>query len=402
MDTRSSSSLSPGSVVVIGVLSLAIAMGIGRFAFTPMMPLMVRDGSLDAVTGTEWATANYVGYLLGAISASWFARSPRHGLQIGLLGVAATTLAMAWSNGAVPWLGMLLRGSAGTFSAWVLICASSWCLPELARRNSTSLGGWIYTGVGLGIATTGVMTWLGGTQAAGVLWVALGLLAIIGAVHVLWHLPKPSTATTPSAMTGLRRHPAASVENGSVGVVICYSAFGFGYIVPATFLPTMARQLVSDPLVFGLTWPLFGTAAALSVAFAAHRLHGWSRRKVWAIAQGVMAAGTLLPLLQPALWVLAASAVLVGGTFMVTTMAGLQLARERMPANPTPLLARMTSGFAAGQIAGPLLVRLIGDTRVAGWDALSLASAAAGLLLATTSIWLWRDGIASAPEQHSS
>lgn len=184
--------------------------------------------------------------------------------------------------------------------------------------------------------------------------------------------------------------------------MICYSAFGFGYIVPATFLPTMARQLVSDPLVFGLTWPLFGTAAALSVAFAAHRLHGWSRRKVWAIAQGVMAAGTLLPLLQPALWVLAASAVLVGGTFMVTTMAGLQLARERMPANPTPLLARMTSGFAAGQIAGPLLVRLIGDTRVAGWDALSLASAAAGLLLATTSIWLWRDGIASAPEQHSS
>lgn len=109
MDTRSSSSLSPGSVVVIGVLSLAIAMGIGRFAFTPMMPLMVRDGSLDAVTGTEWATANYVGYLLGAISASWFARNPRHGLQIGLLGVAATTLAMAWSNGAVPWLGMLLR-----------------------------------------------------------------------------------------------------------------------------------------------------------------------------------------------------------------------------------------------------------------------------------------------------
>ena len=76
---------------------IAIAMGIGRFAFTPMMPLMVRDGSLDAVTGTEWATANYVGYLLRAISASWFARSPRRGLQVGLVGVAATTLAMAWA-----------------------------------------------------------------------------------------------------------------------------------------------------------------------------------------------------------------------------------------------------------------------------------------------------------------
>jgi hypothetical protein len=96
MEKNPPSSLSPGAIVFIGLLALAIAMGIGRFAFTPLMPLMVRDGSLNTVTGTEWATANYVGYLLGAISASWFARSPRLGLQVGLLGVAATTLAMAW------------------------------------------------------------------------------------------------------------------------------------------------------------------------------------------------------------------------------------------------------------------------------------------------------------------
>ena len=117
MVTRSESSLPPRSIVLIGLVALAIAMGIGRFAFTPLMPLMLRDGSLDAVTGTEWATANYIGYLLGALSASWFARSPRHGLQIGLIGVAATTLAMAWGNVSLPWLGLALRGSAGVFSA---------------------------------------------------------------------------------------------------------------------------------------------------------------------------------------------------------------------------------------------------------------------------------------------
>lgn len=401
MEPHSSSSLSPRSIVFIGLVALAIAMGIGRFAFTPMMPLMVRDGSLDAVTGTEWATANYVGYLLGAISASWFARSPRLGLQVGLVGVAATTLAMAWGNAALPWVGMALRGSAGVFSAWVLVCASSWCLPELARRHATSLGGWIYTGVGLGIAATGVLAWLGGAQAASVLWVELGLLATVGAVQVMRRV-RGQPAAAASGVAGAPRPVTPTVAGGNLGVVLCYSAFGFGYIIPATFLPTMARQLVSDPLVFGLTWPIFGMAAVLSVAFAAHRLHGWPRHKVWAIAQGVMAVGTLLPLLQPALWVLAASAVLVGGTFMVTTMAGLQLARERMPANPTALLARMTTGFAAGQIAGPLLVRLVGDTRVAGLDALGLASAAAGLLLAITSVWLWREGSGSASDARSS
>jgi len=402
MDAHPPSSPSPRAIVVIGLVALAIAMGIGRFAFTPLMPLMLRDGSLDAVTGTEWATANYLGYLLGALSASWFARVPRRGLQLGLIGVAVTTLGMAWGSAALPGLGIALRGSAGVFSAWVLVCASSWCLPELARRHSTSLGGWIYTGVGLGIAATGVMTWLGGKQAAMMLWVELGLLAIVGAAYVLWLLPEPSASAASPGISDPPKSAASKVGSGNLGVVLCYSAFGFGYIVPATFLPTMARELVADPLVFGLTWPIFGTAAALSVALAARCLHGWSRRKVWAIAQGVMAVGTVLPLLHQALWALAASAVLVGGTFMVATMAGLQLARERVPGNPTPLLARMTAGFAAGQIAGPLFVRLVGDARIAGWDALSWASAAATLLLAGTSLWLWRGGIAARPTQHSS
>jgi len=74
---------------------------------------------------------------------------------------------------------------------------------------------------------------------------------------------------------------------------------------------------------------------------------------------------------------------------MVATMAGLQLARERMPSNPTQMLARMTAGFAAGQIAGPLLVRWIGTTQWAGWDALHWANAAATVLLAATAFWLW-------------
>lgn len=170
--------------------------------------------------------------------------------------------------------------------------------------------------------------------------------------------------------------------------MLCYGTFGFGYIVPATFLPAMARQLVSDPLVFGLTWPLFGLAAALSVAIAARWLSGWPRLRVWALAQGTMALGTALPLATQALWALA---VLVGGIFMVATMAGLQLARERLPANPTRLLARMTVAFAAGQIAGLLLVRLLGPGSWAGWDALAWANAASAALLALTSAWLWRD-----------
>ena len=365
-------------------------MGIGRFAFTPLLPLMLRDGTLDAASGAEWAAANYLGYLIGALTAPRFSRAPQRGLRLGLIGVVLTTLAVAWVDVLPPWVGAILRGSTGIFSAWVLVCTSGWCLPELVRRRATTLGAWIYAGVGLGVATAGVWAWLGGIQAARALWIELGVLAAAGAVYVLHSLGAqtagpPLQAGPPSTSHEAKPHAA----RGSFGIVLCYCAFGFGYIIPATFLPTMARQLVSDPLVFGLTWPLFGTAAALSVAIVSRWFATSPRRKVWAVAQAVMGLGSLLPLLQQSLWALAASAVFVGGTFMVTTMAGLQMARERMPDNPTPLLARMTAGFAVGQIAGPVLVRLLGTSVIAGWDALSWANAAATVALAASSLWLW-------------
>jgi Uncharacterised MFS-type transporter YbfB len=307
---------------------------------------------------------------------------------VSLLGVGLTTVAAAWTFGDWGWLaGIVLRAGAGVFSAWTLICASSWCLAELARRGMSDRGAWIYTGVGLGIALAGLLAWLGGRQPATRLWLELGLVAIAGTIFV-WLSLRGGSASSVTAKAN--RWAASRGKSGYLPFVLCYGAFGFGYIVPATFLPTMARQLVPDPLVFGLTWPLFGAAAALSVAGAARFLSKWPRRRVWALAQGVMALGTLLPALVQSLWALAASAILVGGTVMVATMAGLQLARELVPDNPTPLLARMTSAFAAGQIAGPLLVRALGFGRFAGCDALSSASIIATVLLVVTAAWLWR------------
>ncbi len=372
------------SAVLGGLVALAVAMGIGRFAFTPLMPLMIRDGSLDAAVGAEWAAANYVGYLVGALTAARFT-DPRPGLRLGLVGVAGTTLAMA-GIGTVPSTlpGAGLRAAAGVFSAWALVCASGWCLADLARRRAEAMGAWIYTGVGLGIAFAGVLAWLCGRQPANRLWLELGLIAAAGA----WLVRGLSRRSSEAGDAPRTAAAPASRRGGQAVLVVCYGAFGFGYIVPATFLPAMARALTPDPLVFGLAWPLFGLAAAVSVAGVARWLQRTPRRRIWAVAQGVMALGTALPLLAPSLWSVAASALLVGGTFMVATMAGLQLAREARPADPTPLLARMTAAFAAGQIAGPLMVRALGPLHA---DALAWTGTAATVVLVGTAVWLWRE-----------
>jgi hypothetical protein len=376
-------------VVGIGVLALAVAMGIGRFAFTPLLPLMLRDGSMSATTGAEWAAANYGGYLIGALSASRFSRNAPLGLAFGLSGVALMTLAGAFVDGAsMPPLGAVLRAGAGIFSAWVLVCASSWCLAELARLRAVHLAAWVYTGVGLGIALTGMLAWLGGRQSAKSLWLELGATALLGTFAVFALLRSQRRNGPPAARD---RAPLLTNDNAgaTLPLVLCYGTFGFGYIVPATFLPAVAREQISDPLVFGLMWPIFGLAAALSVGTAARLLSDWPRRRVWSLAQGAMALGTALPLATKSLWALAASAAFVGGTFMVATMAGLQLAREQCPSNPTPLLARMTVAFAVGQIAGPILVRLLSLGRWAGWNAVALTDAIATVLLGVTAVWLW-------------
>ena len=385
-------------VVSGGVVALAVAMGIGRFAFTPLLPLVLRDGTLDAAGAAEWAAANYIGYLIGALTAGRFARNPRLGLQMALVGVAVTTLAAA-AIGEPSWsvAGIVLRGLAGVFSAWALVCTSSWALAELARHQAPRLGAWIYCGVGLGIALAGILAWLGGQQPAPWLWLEMGIVAAAGAVFVRCSLRAVGNAAAP---TPAGAGASSNSMEGTLPLVICYGAFGFGYIVPATFLPAMARQLVADPLVFGLTWPVFGLAAAISVVVVARYLSTWPRRK--GLGAGARDHGARnCAALGNAIIVGSCDMCAAGGRDVHGRHHGgtATRARERVPANPTPLLARMTAAFAAGQILEPLLVRALGTGVVAGLDAVGWANASATVVLLLTAAWLWLGGDDSSPKR---
>src|SRR6185295_12202824 len=140
-----------------------------------------------------------------------------------------------------------------------------------------------------------------------------------------------------------------------------------GYIIPATFLPVMAKEVVSDPAVFGWAWPAFGAAAALStlgVALLAGRAgKSGGNRAAWIASHVVMALGVAAPVFWPGMGGIVLAALCVGGTFVVITMVGLQEARVTMAkqgeTNPSTLMAAMTAAFAAGQIVGPLSVSLL-------------------------------------------
>ena len=125
------------AIAIAGAVSLAVAMGIGRFAFTPLLPMMLHDGVID-LHGASWlASANYLGYLAGALLCTfqpWIWARVRglpaiHATRLvrgGLVATGLLTLGMALP---LPWTWGLLRFAAGVASAVVFVyvsgCASA-------------------------------------------------------------------------------------------------------------------------------------------------------------------------------------------------------------------------------------------------------------------------------------
>jgi predicted MFS family arabinose efflux permease len=346
---------SAAAAVLIGLLALASAMGIGRFSLTPILPLMQQDAGLTLTVGGWLATLNYLGYLLGALLCIALTPRPAPAIRWGLVCVGLLTLGMGFSDWPPLWL--VLRFLAGVASAFVLVGTSAWAMPILVRHGREEWSGHVFAGVGIGIAFAGLFGLAAGIDAwsSRATWIALGLVAVVLAA-LLWR--SLAVETVPA----LRAAPQgrAVLPRSAIIAAACYAAFGYGYIIPATFLPALARGYVDDPAMFGLIWPVFGAAAALSTFAVAWFGRALAPRQLWTRAKWVLAAGVLAPAISINLPTLLISAVCVGGTFVVITMAGLKEMLRLGGAPASLAVGVMTAAFGAGQILGPLTVSLLG------------------------------------------
>lgn len=387
-----SDSRSAASLAWPAALALAAAMGIGRFAFTPVWPLMAQEGGLSLAQGSWIASANYAGYLLGALAAvAWPVRHARAQLAISLLAVALLTLAMPLTHDVAAWCA--LRLAAGYASASAFICvASSRAVPQGDPREPATAA-LTYAGVGAGIALTGLaclglMAWQVGADGT---WLALGALTLALSAIAWPGLNRPAAAaapTAPSAATAANAPntptdaPSARLPRVIPRLALHYGVFGVGYIIPATFLPAMAKQVIPNPAIFGWAWPLFGLAAAVSCLLVPRLARGRDEKRVWQAAQALMAAGMLAVALWQHIAAVIVAALLVGGTFMVITQAGILTARRMAGAAAPRAAALMTAAFAAGQILGPLLASWAGH-----WGAGLAQVLGGGAALLALSAW---------------
>lgn len=376
----------PIAVALAGLLSLAVAMGIGRFAFTPLLPMMLHDGVIG-LAGASWlATANYLGYWLGAIActlqpmlwARWKLATPLAHTRVvraGLLATVVLTLGMApfW-----PTLWPLWRFLAGAASAVVFVYVAGWCLARLTALGAPALAGLIFVGPGMGITVSGLAASAmvaGGWQAA-TGWAMFGVLAAV-LTALAWPQLRGSIQVTAAAPQA-----TAAAQGGAIAAfALAYGLAGFGYIVTATFLPVIARQALPGSVWLDLFWPLFGIGVATGSLITIRLPVHWDRRHLLVGCYAMQTAGVLLTVAWPSLSGFALGSLLLGLPFTAITLFAMQEARRLRPHNPSTLIGLLTAAYGLGQIVGPpmvawLLQRSASPGQGFAW---SLQAAATGL-----------------------
>ena len=373
---------SPPLIALGGMLALASAMGISRFVYTPILPIMAASLGLGPGTAGLIASANFAGYLSGAIAAT-ARRLPggRRAWFIASLATSAlTTMLMGFASGLPAFL--VLRFIGGASGAFVLVLATAAVIGALADAGRSQLGALHYAGVGVGIALSAIVVALLNAQGADwrTLWIVTGLIALaltpLPVLALRWQAPKPDPAT-----------PAVPVGPTMLPLSTCHFLFGFGYAVTATFLIAMARAAPETRAVEPLIWTVVGVTAAPSLLLWLWVATRIGPRRAYAVASLLEAGGVLLAGGWPSAPGLLAGAALLGGTFMGITALGFAVARTAGGQGQERRFAIITIGFSLGQALGPVLGGVLAEMSGNYWSASALAAAAlllTAVLIVTT------------------
>ena len=338
-----------------GMLTLAVAVGIGRFLYPPILPSMAADLGLSKTQAGWIASANYAGYLVGALAASSskLTGSRRLWMIGGLFLGGMTTTSIGLVFDLATFMG--LRFIGGIASAFAFVYSSTLVVDQLIKMGRAELSAIHFGGVGLGITLSALIVSSAALFGLGWRWQWIGggvasLLIAFIVYQLVPEKPQPKVAYGTD-----QRSPAL------ITFIVAYGLFGFGYIITATFLMTIVRDTnglhQSEPII----WLVVGLAGFPSVAFWMWVSKRIGVLKTFSIACITEAIGVCTCILwsSPISFLLAG--VLLGGTFIALTALGLVGARNLNTGEPRQVIGLMTASFGCGQIIGPTFAGILHD-----------------------------------------
>lgn len=339
-------------VMGAGICSLILVLGVARFAYTPLLPLMQRQAGLGVGEAGLLAAINYGGYLSGALIASLISDLVLKDrlYRIGMVLAIASTALMGLTTDVTVWA--VSRFVAGLSSAAGMLLGTGLILNWLIRHDHRSELGIHFSGIGLGIA---------GCAAAVLLmspwfdwrgqWLIFALLGGMLLVPALRWLPAPDPSPFTKSGEALRDQPPGRLFMRLF--MAAYFCAGVGYVVSATFIVAIVDRLPGLAGQGALVFLAIGAGAAPACIvwdFIARRTGALNALILAAVLQ---IAGILLPVAVGGSLAAFVGALLFGGTFIGMVSLVLTMAGRYYPTRPAKMMGKMTLSYGAAQILGP-------------------------------------------------
>ncbi len=351
---RKSSSKAIIYVLISGALSLFIGMGISRFAFTPLLPFMQTDfGFSDTVSG-GLASANFLGYLLGAYYVRNLTSKPSaYNWLVASILMSILCLGFMWLKIHLIWY--FLRFWAGFWSGFLFVISAEFILNYLSQKNRQELFGIIYCGIGLGMIFSGLLVPLLSSQFnSSQIWLWLAAACALPAVFVVFNMPKPEVSAHPIQAEGQAKN-----DSKPQFLYVAYFLEGFGYIITGTFISVIVLRGTDSVLLSGYVWVIAGLGAILITPIWALLSKRIGVRQILVLLYCIQSLSIAMPVLFPSTLIAILGAIGYGGTFLGIVSMAIVYGRMLNPAASTT--AVLTVFFSLGQVLGPVTAGFMSD-----------------------------------------
>ncbi len=355
-----SSTVHPYKVMSAGLFSLILALGIARFAYTPLLPVMIKETFLNDATGGWLATINYIGYMCGAIIAASISDLKLKDTlyRVGIIIAVVSTLGMGIVDNYIVWA--IMRFIAGFSSAASLLIATGLILNWMIRNGHKPELGLHFAGIGLGISLTAVLSMLMMDRLNWAQqWFVFTVFAVVVAIPAWTWLPRPvNHHLTNSGETLVDNPPERS------WMLLLYAAYfcaGIGYVISATFLVAIVDK---QPALAGngsLVWLITGIAAAPACILWDKIARKIGELKALFVAYGINIIGIIIPAFSHSLTGVIFSGLLFGATFIGIVSLMLTMVGKFYPTKPAKPMGKLTLSYGAAQIIAPAMSGIIAE-----------------------------------------
>jgi len=340
------------NILLAGIISLFVAIGVARFSYTSLLPAMLDDEAISLAFSGVMASVNYVGYLLGALFAI-FIKSMSikvNCFRLGLFLCVITTLIIGITDNDYWWLAS--RIVAGFSSAMVMVIGSAIIMMKLNLENKTKAMGIYFSGIGVALVASDM---IGRYVLSISSWQTSWLVSALSAALVVfypWHVLSFAKTVKQSV---IKQSFNPVLFSGFVLILItAYFTAGVGFVVQGTFLPTIIKSLPGLEVYAGLTWILVGLAGIPSSVIWMHLAHKYGDINIIIIAMSIQIVGILIPAITTNIYLNLLSGIFYGGTFVGLVALFIHLGGKLAQHNPIVLMGALTAAYGVGQVGAPL------------------------------------------------